>query len=608
MDKKNTIIGVLLLVAAFALLIFGARNTPRPPPAPELAKPTTGNPITANNQAPGAVSSALPATSPDNATFAALTQVDGSAKTVTLANDYIEARLVDFGGAIESVALKKFPAFKDKPDPFVFNRYHAEPMLAFTPDSFPGLDRSIRYEVVSQSPSEVVFRTVFENRIEVTRRYMIAPNVVPEGKGDPYQLRHETTFRNLTDQTVTLPRASLSLGTSAPVSANDYGQYLNVGFYDGSSMTLVDRAQLQGGGFLANFGIGSKDPRPYIETPGTVQWATTKDQFFAAILTPDTPGVGIITRRVELPPFPASTSPNIGITGAARFDLKPLPPKAAETLAGNFYVGPKENRRLERLGKDQERVMQFDRWFFNRIFFSRYIAPFLLWLMNLAYSWTHNYGVAIIVMTLILKTVFLPLTLAAARSSKRMQKIQPQMQAMREKYKDNPQKLNQATLELFKEHKVNPMGGCLPILITIPFFVGFFVMLQSASELRFAEFLWAQDLSAPDTIAHVFGLPINIMPILMGATMIIQMRLSPTPTVDNAQARMFKFMPYFFALVCYNFSCALALYSTVGNIFTIGQQLVINRMKDPGGDPSPVATGGSRGPMKNVTPSKKKIK
>jgi YidC/Oxa1 family membrane protein insertase len=218
-----------------------------------------------------------------------------------------------------------------------------------------------------------------------------------------------------------------------------------------------------------------------------------------------------------------------------------------------------------------------------------------------------NWGIAIILTTLTLKTLSLPFTLAASRSAKRMQKIQPEMQAVREKFKDNPQKLQAATMELFKKHKVNPMGGCIPVLITMPFFFGFYTMLRSTAELRFVPFLWATDLSAPDTIGHIFGLPINILPVLMGATMVIQMHLTPSPTVDNAQAKMMKFMPYIFALFCYNFSCALALYSTVNGIFTIGQQLVINRMKDP----TPVATtagtppsGGK--PMKNVTPSKKR--
>jgi YidC/Oxa1 family membrane protein insertase len=184
-----------------------------------------------------------------------------------------------------------------------------------------------------------------------------------------------------------------------------------------------------------------------------------------------------------------------------------------------------------------------------------------------------------------------------------MAKIQPEMAAVKEKFKDNPQKLQAATMELFKKHKVNPMGGCLPILITMPFFFGFFQMLQSTAELRYAPFLWSVDLSAPDTVGHIFGFPINILPLLMGATMIIQMRLTPMPSTDNMQAKMFKFMPWIFTVFCYTFSGALALYSTINGVFTIGQQLVVNRMKDAASEPAPVAAGGKS--VKNVTPKKK---
>jgi YidC/Oxa1 family membrane protein insertase len=185
-----------------------------------------------------------------------------------------------------------------------------------------------------------------------------------------------------------------------------------------------------------------------------------------------------------------------------------------------------------------------------------------------------------------------------------MAKIQPELQAIREKFKDNPQKQQAATMELFKTRKINPVGGCLPILLTMPFFMGFFTMLPSAAELRFQPFLWAHDLSATDTVAHFFGLPLNIMPLLMGATMVIQMHLTPSPSVDNAQMKMMKFMPYIFIFVCYGFSCALSLYSFVNGLFTIGQQLVINRMKDPVEAVPAVGPGGK--PIKNVTPSKKK--
>ena len=229
------------------------------------------------------------------------------------------------------------------------------------------------------------------------------------------------------------------------------------------------------------------------------------------------------------------------------------------------------------------------------------------------HSWAGNWGVAVIIMTLFLKFVSLPFTLAASRSAKRMAKLQPLMQELREKYKDNPQKQQAATMELFKTHKVNPVGGCIPILITFPLFVGFFAMLQGAAELRFQSFLWASDLSAQDTVAHVFGFPINIMPLLMGATMFYQMKLTPTPSVDNMQMKMMRFMPLIFTAFCYFFSCALALYSTINGLFTIVQQVVINKMKDPaeagpagpGAAAATTAAAFGKKPIKNVTPKKK---
>jgi YidC/Oxa1 family membrane protein insertase len=300
-----------------------------------------------------------------------------------------------------------------------------------------------------------------------------------------------------------------------------------------------------------------------------------------------------------------------GITGIAQFEVKPLGAKADAKISGSIYVGPKEYHRLAN-GKifktDEDKVMDFG--------FFKFFSQILLTLMTWIHSFTHNWGVAIILTTLALKTLFIPFTLAASKSAKRMAKIQPEMQAIREKYKDNPQKQQQATMELFKTRKINPVGGCFPILITIPFFMGFFTMLGSAAELRFQPFLWAPDLSATDTIAVLFGLiPLRIMPLLMGATMVIQMHLTPTPSVDNAQMKMMKFMPYIFTLFCYNFSCALSLYSFVNGLFTIGQQLVINRLKDPA-DAGPAGPGtaaaatvaGWKKGTKNVTPPKNKLK
>ena len=215
-------------------------------------------------------------------------------------------------------------------------------------------------------------------------------------------------------------------------------------------------------------------------------------------------------------------------------------------------------------------------------------------------------GLKIILTTLALKFAFLPITLAQSRTSRRTQKVMPEMNAIKAKYKDNPQKLQAATMELYKKHKINPVAGCVPMLLTIPFFFAFFSMLRSAAELRFAPFLWAHDLSAPDTVAMltlpiIGSLPLNVLPLLLGAVNFFQMRVTPQPAVDNAQMKMMKLMPVMFILFYYNWSCALSVYSTVNGLFSIVQQLVVNRFADTG-DPADQVRPGKA--TRNVTPRK----
>ncbi len=625
MDKKNTVVGILLLVAAFATLYLGSHLSPppatkpavTPPPAVTPAPATAANPATPAPATPATATpvAPAPATTPSDATFAAIAQEHAGSVVTTLVNNYIEVRLTDFGGAIKDVAFRQYPAELGQPEPYVFNQTHVDPILAFTEQTVPGLDRNVAFHLVSATPTEVVYQAVLDKKVEVTRRYFInAPEAAAEAteakdrfyRADPYVIRHETTFRNLSTETVSLPQMALSLGTASLTSVNDFGQYLNVARYDGKTTTFTDAGALAGAGLIGRLLGHDTAPKAYVETPGPAVWAAVKNQFFACIYRAEQPGTSVITRRVDLPKFPGSTRENIGLTGAEHFTVPALAPGATTTLTGSLYVGPEEYRRLSRFPDNQDKVMQFDRYFFSRIFLSGYVAPLENLLMNWTHRWVFNWGLAIVLMTLILKTVSLPFTLAASRSAKRMQQFQPEIKALREKYKDNPQKLNQATLELFKAHKINPMGGCLPILITMPLFFGFFTMLQSSAELRFQGFLWARDLSAPDTVGHLFGFPVNIMPLLMGATMIFQMRLTPQPTVDNAQAKMMKFMPVLFTLFCYGYSCALAIYMTVNGLFTIGQQLVINRMKDPVTVAAPAKTPGGKPAPKNVTPAAKK--
>lgn len=606
MDKKNMIIGVALLIAAFASMMLSPKATP-PPAAPVPATQPTSQAATNPAVAPTTGSTTTVATAPQP--FARPSEISAvrkeavGAKVDLLANNFVEIRLSNYGGAIKEVALRKFAETLGSTQRFMLNSEHIDPMLGIV--SLPGLGKETPYNIVSQSSREIVYQAVFENRIEVTRRYSL-PDTTKPGT-DPYQIRHETTFRNLTNQTLPLPKIALSLGTVSPINDTIYGQQHNSGYFDGEDAHFIEYTKLKGGGIMSFVGIGSREPIPVLTKTSSVHWASLSNQFFTSVLTPDQPGTAITTRRVSVKPFDTHPDrPNFGLSAETQFDLQALPPGGAVTLGMKYYMGPKEYKRLANgdiFTEDQDEVMNFG--FFG--FFSQILLTTMTWV----HSWmeglspTWSWGWAVVITTLILKIVFLPLTLIAAKSGKRMQKIQPEMKELREKFKDNPQKMQAATMELFKKHRVNPMGGCIPILLTMPFFFGFFIMLRSAAELRFESFLWANDLSSPDTIGHIMGLPINIMPILMGATMIFQMKLTPQPTVDNAQAKIFKFMPWMFTLFCYNFSCALALYSTVNGLFTIGQQLVINRMKDEPLPPAPVPTKGGK-KVKNVTPKKRK--
>jgi YidC/Oxa1 family membrane protein insertase len=601
-DKKNTFIGALLFIAAFCILIYSQKYAPkRPAPAEiqrEVSREIASNPPSAT--VPGAQGSpqapAIQASSGEPAFTTA--QADQSGAAVTqLSNGFVEVNFTEAGGAIRDVAFKKYPAALHRPDPFIFNELHASPMLAFV--AMPGLDRSTRYQLVSKSATDIVYRTVLDSRIEVTRRYIVSPD---KGPGtDPYIIRSETTLRNLTDAAAVPMRVKLSVGTAAPSNALDTGLQLMTEYSNGKDQIKVPRSSLEASGGL--LGYKAHDAQSVITGDGPVAWASVKNQFFAAILTPDDPAAGFETRRIKLlNELPDADKRAYGVMGAVDFDVPALAAHTQQTMAGNFYVGPKEYPRLSNsdvFKKDEDRIMDFG----NSIF--RFCAAILITLMSWIHGWTASWGIAIILTTLTLKLVFVPITLAQSRTSRRTQKAMPELKALKEKYKDNPQKLQTATMELYKRHKINPVAGCIPMLLTIPFFWAFFSMLRSAAELRFAPFLWAHDLSAPDTVA-VLSLPIigilnlNVLPILLGAVNFFQMRVTPQPSVDNAQMKIMKFMPIMFVAFYYNWPCALSLYSTVNGLFTIGQQLLVNRTKDTQ-DVAPAKPGKH---VKNVTPRK----
>jgi len=238
------------------------------------------------------------------------------------------------------------------------------------------------------------------------------------------------------------------------------------------------------------------------------------------------------------------------------------------------YVGPKDFDALENVGHGLSRAVNMG-W-------ASFIAVPLLHGVKLAHRFTGNYGVDIILLTVLIKLLFVPLTQRSFKSMRAMQKLQPQMTKIRERFKDNPEQMNKEIMELYRRHKVNPLGGCLPMILQIPVFIGLYQALLNAVELRHAPFmLWINDLSAPDRLGAL-QLPfvqhpgIPVLTLLMGASMFLQQWMTPTAG-DPAQQRVMMIMPLMFTFMFVNFPAGLALYWFVNNILTVAQQYYINR-------------------------------
>ncbi len=237
-----------------------------------------------------------------------------------------------------------------------------------------------------------------------------------------------------------------------------------------------------------------------------------------------------------------------------------------------IYIGPQNQKVLAQIAPGLDLVVDYG-WLTA-------IAKPLFWLLDLLHSWVGNWGWAIVLLTIVVKLAFFPLQAASYRSMAKMRKVTPKMQAIRERHGDDRMKMNQAMMELYKTEKINPLGGCLPVVVQIPVFIALYWVLLASVEMRNAPWIgWIKDLSAPDTLFGTIpwlNMPLGLLPILMAATMIIQTRLNPTPP-DPMQAKLMMWMPIIFSVMFFFFPSGLVLYWLVSNLFSIIQQWVITR-------------------------------
>ncbi len=311
-----------------------------------------------------------------------------------------------------------------------------------------------------------------------------------------------------------------------------------------------------------------------LQTNAPVDWVAVKSKFFVQILAPENGAAGyqMTAERALAPgeatdPSQAPKSAEIQSVGAQVFvAARTINPGESATQTFKLYTGPKKYSLLRQLGLHQEDVMDFGMW--------SPLCKFLLVVLNYTYAIIPNYGIAIILLTILIRILFWPLTHTSTESMKKMQELQPLIAELRKKHKDSPRKLQEETMALYKQHKVNPVSGCLPMLIQIPVFIALFVVLRSAIELRFADFLWVKDLSEPERLlADVLPIPLNILPIFMAAAQAWQQ--SMTPATDAAQQKMLLFfMPVMMLVMFYMMPAALVLYWSANTVIMIAQQLI----------------------------------
>lgn len=572
MDKKNTLLGILCILAGIGFMVkqnFEMRRQQleqmeKERSAEQVQQSENKSKVTA--PAPEVMGLPVDAVQSAEAIYSKVEE-----KTVTLANEFIEVELTTAGGAIKTVSFLKTQ--KGDRDSYVFNEDGLLPALSM---GFISSDSDLQsyaapYAIDQQTSNSITFSLNLGKGVTVKRSYTLSDSASGQ---DPYIIQHKTIFQNQSETPRIFSTVYLNLGTANSVSEKQQLTFLNVGYFDGDKARFTSIDKLMGGsGLLGFLGFGGREPVDALEKSVPSEWVSVKNQFFASILSSDISGSELIIHKVDMPELDDGTRPRPGISVSVGYNIAPIPAGSTETLEFDFYTGPKEFKRLQAMDNEQDKVMQFG--------FLGTISKFLLSFMYLIHNVVPNWGWSIVIMTICIKLLFSPLTAKASRSQKRMATIQEPMKELKEKYKDNPQKFQKEMLELFRKHQVNPVAGCLPMIIQMPIFIGLFYMLRTASELRHESFLWVSDLSMPDTLAHVAGLPINLLPLIMGVTMFYQMRLVPvSPTADPAQQKIFKFMPFIFLIFLYNYSSGLVLYWTVQNFLTILQQKIINRMPD----------------------------
>jgi len=409
-----------------------------------------------------------------------------------------------------------------------------------------------RFSYVDQYTKEFSYGVESLPGVSVTKRYKLIPGT--------YLMEVELTIENLSDATL---KNNVVISWESPCKVAEVGDIKKAQLKH-SHLTILEQTANAGGnvekishhgagilqGILTFLGlVAPTTPTDSVIEKKNITWVAQSSQYFLNILIPEK---SVSTEAI----FVKTIDNRIRMGLSTDISLKSGETKIIKT---RVYAGPRDTTILKNLSPVMTSLTAFSGW--------NSLALIVLWLLHLLYKITHNYGVSIIILTLIVKVVLHPVTKKNFKTMNSMQKLQPHLAEIREKHKHDAETLNKEMMELYKRHKVNPMGGCLPLLLQMPVFIALFTTLQNAIELRGATFLIWSDLATKD--------PYYILPVLMGLTMIIQQKMMPSP--DPNQAKIGMFMSIIFVFMFMNFPSGLVLYWLTQNILTIIEQILIKR-------------------------------
>lgn len=563
---KNFIIAILLMLLVF--LVWNHFLGPEPvtdapvDSASVTEVPTTDTPGESNagdtEKTPGVKTPLTPpgkteavANTPAEPLSITPTEDTPEATTTTFNTNIYRAILTSNGGAIQSFTLSKF---MDKAGPggvpveMIWTKNKGFNFLTTEFVEFNSNNKLLEFEdaykLVEQDSNTIVMARTCPSGLKVSKTYTF--------NKDKYLVDLLVTLENVGTKTI---QGVMSL--SGYSAADEVG----TSFFKPPDDIINFQAYNDNG---LEQDTTFKVRKTLLETPGNRakvegannQFVGFSSKYFLLAMSPENPES---TLHNALP------RPELAIVESAisTFNQK-LEPGDSRSFKYTCFLGPKTEKELIAAGHKFDMSRDFG-WFSG-------IARFLVKILNIIYGVVDNYGIAIIVVTILIKIVLFPLTHKSYKSMKAMSKLQPEIKLLKEQYGNDKNTMNQKTMELYRKHKVNPASGCLPMLLQLPIFLAFYRALYSSIELRHAEFfLWIKDLSAPD--------PYYVTPILMGATMVITQKLTPS-SADPMQQKMMMAMPIVFTFLFLSFPSGLVVYWLMSNVLSIAQQMYINKQKD----------------------------